>query len=107
MAKGILIVETYPGTAVSVDEYHKWYTETHLPEIVGLPGFVAARRFEPNGEDGPFVAVYDVDVDDIDEARQTLSSAVDQGKLSLPDGILGSDPGPTVRWMQEIAAYAP
>ena len=26
------------------DEYHTWYTETHLPELLTLPGFVAARR---------------------------------------------------------------
>ncbi len=27
------------------DEFNDWYTNTHLPEVVALPGFVSAQRY--------------------------------------------------------------
>lgn len=105
MARGILLVESYPDSPELVDQYHKWYNETHLPEIVELEGFIAARRFEPVGEGGPFVAVYEFETDDIDSVRDRLSEAVQSGRLSAPEG-LQREPSPKVRWLREFAAYA-
>jgi hypothetical protein len=34
-------------------EYEAWHTFEHVPERVGLPGFVAARRYRRDGPDGP------------------------------------------------------
>jgi hypothetical protein len=34
-------------------EYEAWHTFEHVPERVGLPGFVAARRYRREGPDGP------------------------------------------------------
>ena len=27
------------------DEFHRWYNDEHLPERLGIPGYVSARRF--------------------------------------------------------------
>jgi hypothetical protein len=56
MAKGILYVETRPISPDQEAEYHRWY-ETHLADVVAVDGIVAARRFAPIGDDGPFVAI--------------------------------------------------
>ncbi|MGO1543650.1 MAG: hypothetical protein ACTHXA_04825 [Gulosibacter sp.] len=28
------------------DEFNSWYTDTHLPEVVRIPGFLTAQRYE-------------------------------------------------------------
>src|SRR5882762_2836420 len=45
MAKGVLVVQTAPISPERTQEYHDWYNETHLPEVLSIPGFVQARRF--------------------------------------------------------------
>ena len=43
--KNLLLVLSSPASGRE-DEYHEWYTETHLEEVVATPGFVAAQRVE-------------------------------------------------------------
>ena len=42
---GILAIWHDVGEAIG-DEYERWYFGEHLPERVGVPGFVAGRRYE-------------------------------------------------------------
>lgn len=42
---GILAIWHDVGEAIG-DEYEQWYFGEHLPERVGVPGFVAGRRYE-------------------------------------------------------------
>jgi hypothetical protein len=55
-------------------EYHDWYNNMHIPDILATPGFVSARRYEikefRDGR-GKYLAVYQVDTADID-ATMTL-----------------------------------
>jgi hypothetical protein len=39
-----LIVQSSP-VAGREDDYNRWYENVHIPEVLGLPGFVAAQRF--------------------------------------------------------------
>jgi len=34
-------------------EYHKWYNDTHLAQILSVEGIVSARRFAPRTTRGP------------------------------------------------------
>jgi hypothetical protein len=51
------------------DEYNRWYTEQHLPEVLALPGFVAAQRFRTADFQRPgnapahyrYIAIYEID----------------------------------------------
>ena len=52
MAKGIILVETFPSSPEREQEYNTWYDEVHLPELVALDGFVSARRLRPVDADG-------------------------------------------------------
>jgi len=51
------------------DEFNRWYEDTHLPEVLQVPGFVAGRRYAltgPGAADGPrFLAVYEIETDDL------------------------------------------
>jgi hypothetical protein len=43
MAKGIILVESFPSSPDRDEEYNTWYDEVHLGELVALDGFVSAR----------------------------------------------------------------
>src|SRR5260370_25315733 len=80
--KGILYVETRPASPERAAEYHAWYDDMHLKELVAIDGFVSGRRFAPIGDDGPFVAVYEIEADDLEAARSRLTEAVQAGKVT-------------------------
>jgi hypothetical protein len=102
MAKGILLVETRPASPDQVEAYHEWYNETHIGQILGVDGFVSARRLESLGEDGAFVAIYEIEADDLDTARANLQEATPSH--APPVGV-SLDPLPTARYFKEIGFF--
>lgn len=42
-------------------EFNRWYNEEHIPELMALPGFLSARRFEVEGEGHKFLAIYELE----------------------------------------------
>ncbi len=82
MPKGIIYVETMPVSPDREAEYHKWYNDTHLAQILSVEGIVSARRFAPTDGDGPFIAIYELDCDDLDAAVQRLGELGASGKMT-------------------------
>jgi hypothetical protein len=105
MPKGILYIESRPTSPERLGEYHTWYNETHLREVVGLDGFVSARRFSPVDDDGPFVAIYEIEADDLQAVFASLGEAAMRGDLQM-SGAMQMDPPPMVRLLELTAAYA-
>lgn len=70
------------------DEYHRWYDEVHLPDVLSVPGFVRATRYAAvpsvHGELPalPFLAVYEVETDDLAGTLAALRSAARDMELS-------------------------
>ncbi|GAA4553704.1 hypothetical protein [Pseudonocardia xishanensis] len=87
----MLMVFTAPVPGREV-EYHRWYDEIHLDEILALPGFVGARRydFSPAGVRGAAepptgnLAVYELQGDPA-AAVQALVAA--RATLQLSDAL--------------------
>ena len=104
MPKGIMYVETNPVSPDRAAEYHKWYNDTHLAEIVSVDGIVSARRFAPLDGNGPFIAIYELDTDDLAGAVQRLSALGQSGQMSSLEH-LQLDPPPVMHVYREIAAY--
>jgi len=100
MPRGILYVESRPASPEQAAEYHRWYDETHIPEILALDGFVSGRRFGSLGDDGSFVAIYEIDTD-VATARAALAAAGKAGTMTPPAGVR-LDPPPTVRWLDDV-----
>ncbi len=57
------------------EEFNHWYDTVHIPEILQIPGFVAAQRFEFDAEattaqapDYRYLAVYEVEGSGADAA---------------------------------------
>jgi hypothetical protein len=92
MAKHVLLAFT-DAVEGQEDVYNEWYNETHIPEILSVPGIVSARRFRTkivNVAGAPawkYVAIYEVETDDLGGTLKTLGettgeviSALDQSK---------------------------
>src|SRR5262245_43201792 len=106
VAKGILYVETYPASPERTDEYNAWYNDVHLPEICAIEGFVAAQRYAPVDGNGPYVAVYDLEGDDLQAVQARLGETMAAGKMTLSD-VLAMDPPPVMRLLELTAAHEP
>jgi hypothetical protein len=104
VTKGIIYLETMPVSADREAEYHKWYNDTHLAEICSVDGIVSARRFAPTDGTGPFIAIYELDCDDLDAVVQRLGELGASGKMSSLK-LLNMDKPPIPKVYRQIGSY--
>jgi len=76
------------------DEFNKWYSEEHLPDVLGVDGIIAAQRFEFVGSnssaDPPqrYLALYEVEAADHEEAIAKLNAALSEpGRMRLSGSL--------------------
>lgn len=50
--------------------FNRWYNEEHLPELMALPGFISARRFEVDGEGQKYLAIYELENEKVFDTPQ-------------------------------------
>jgi hypothetical protein len=103
VAKGIMVVQTGPVSAEREEEYNDWYSNTHIPEILAIPGFVGARRYKLAGGDGSpsYLAVYEIEADDIAAPVKELSARSTSGQHAVSD-VLRRDPPPVVSIYEQV-----
>lgn len=84
--KLIALTNPVPGRE---DEFASWYDDVHLADVLKLPGVTGAERYrlsETQYRDGPHpwasMAVYDVEIDDIDTTFAALRAA--SGTEAMP-----------------------
>jgi hypothetical protein len=70
-------------------EFNVWYNEIHLPDIMQMPGFIRATRYEnadPDAGPGKFLAAYEIESEDIEktlaELRRRVAKLKKQGRIS-------------------------
>jgi hypothetical protein len=88
MPSGILVVQSRPSSSEEAADYHRWYVDVHVPEMLKVDGVVSARRLE--AVDG-----------DVAPAKEALAKARRSGSMSRPVG-LQLDPPPTMRWFRDM-----
>lgn len=42
-------------------EFNAWYNDVHVPEVMDCPGFLTSIRYEEQGVDGKFMAMYQLE----------------------------------------------
>jgi hypothetical protein len=69
------------------DEFNNWYEGTHLGEVLQVPGFVSAQRFEIVGEPSgqKYVAVYEIEGDP--QAALTALYAAVANTMNMSDSM--------------------
>jgi hypothetical protein len=104
MPKGIILVESRPSSPEREQEYNTWYDEVHLGELVALDGFVSARRLRPVDGGGPYVAIYEIEGDDLQAILDNMIA--NAGQLHMSDA-LQLDPAPIPRLLQTTTQCGP
>ncbi|ORW30744.1 hypothetical protein AWB91_17285 [Mycobacterium paraense] len=97
MAKGIMLVESVPSSPDREDEYNTWYDEVHIPQLLELDGIVAARRLRPVDGNGPYVAIYELEGDDLQAILDNMIA--NAGQLRMSDA-LQLNPAPVPRLLE-------
>jgi hypothetical protein len=69
------------------DEFNEWYDNTHINEILAIPGMESGQRFRLPGEPGPnqpyrYLTIYEIETDDLDAVW---------ARLADPSGRVRSD----------------
>jgi hypothetical protein len=102
MPKAIMVVQSGPVSAEREEEYNDWYSGTHIPEILAIPGFAGARRYKAAGDGAPsYLAIYEIEADDIFAPVKELGARSASGRNSKSDA-LRTDPPPVVTIYQPV-----
>ena len=101
MPKAIMVVQTGPVSADREDEYNHWYSGTHIPEILAVPGFVGARRYKLAGDDSTpsYLAIYEIEADDVFAPVKELGARSASGQQRRRPG---TDPPPVVTIYHQV-----
>jgi hypothetical protein len=76
-------------------EFNDWYQNTHLKQIVSIKSFAQAQRFRfqtsiiPGAPDpARYMAIYDIETDDINAALGAMGELAASGRMPLPDSMV-------------------
>ena len=82
--KLIALTTPLPGRE---DEYHDWYNNVHLPELVNQFGMKGAQRYQLvakliGSDTNQFMAIYDVETDDPEGFMAKLGAFAQSGGMT-------------------------
>jgi hypothetical protein len=89
----VLMVLSNP-TEGEDEAYNDWYTNTHLAEVISIPGFIAAQRFKltdaqiagfPSSAH-TYLSIYEIEGDP-GKAFDQLVDELQSGRMELPASI--------------------
>jgi hypothetical protein len=94
MAKNYKLIVFTNAAAGKDKEFNDWYQNTHLQQIVSIKSFKQAQRFRFNtnivpGSADPsrYLAVYDIETDDINASLKAMNDLAASGRMPLPDSM--------------------
>ena len=92
-------------------EFEEWYETTHIPQIrAAVPSITAVSRFErvdpeSAGPSHRYLAVYELDDDDIPAAAAALADAGAAGRLEMTTAMDMTGQPPAAQWFREVPRY--
>jgi hypothetical protein len=97
MPKAVLLSFTGVSDPAREAEFDQWYDNVHLTEVCETPGIVSARRFRASSVQRPglvgdlprYLAMYELDTDDVHATMDALQERVRAGEVTAPpEGLL-------------------
>lgn len=85
----LFMVRSNPKTGQET-AFNDWYSDVHLPEVLGIRGFLSAQRFTLNAaqvqsdQAQSYLAIYEIDTDNVPGTLEQLSKAT---WLNMSDAI--------------------
>jgi hypothetical protein len=92
-----------PSDPSTEAEYHRWYTQVHIPQLLAhVPGIRSAARYQCGGDAPPhrYLVVYEVDGEE-EEIRQAIAARIGNGTLERSPA-LQLDPPPVMLFVDPI-----
>jgi len=94
MARHILLVLSNAANGRD-EEFNDWYTDVHLTDVLKVDGFVAAQRFRlgdaqlrpDQATPHRYLAVYEIEAEDVQQPLEALTAAVSSGAMRLSDTL--------------------
>jgi hypothetical protein len=94
MAKYTFVVMSNPTTPGQEAEFNEWYNKVHIPDVLNVPGFVAAQRFklaDTQFADGKpahrYLALYEIETEDIKGSFNELQKRVGTADMFMSPAI--------------------
>jgi hypothetical protein len=96
-AKKQVMIVLSNAVAGRESEYNEWYTHVHLPEVLQVPGLVAAQRFKlgkAQREGAPpsqwqYAAIYELETDDPGAAMAEIKRQTLTGEIRVSTAVTG------------------
>jgi hypothetical protein len=91
MTRHLLLVTTKAAEGRD-DEYHTWYDQVHVADVLAIPGVIGAQRFDtvPTGAgDQPpaeYLAVYELDREPAEVVTELMARFGD-GRMKMSDAM--------------------
>jgi hypothetical protein len=94
MPKALMVVASNPTDSAHEAEFNEWYTNTHLDDVLKVAGFTVARRYAlsdarpmvgTTASPYRYLAIYDVESDDLQQSGRDLQAALDSGAIPLSE----------------------
>lgn len=93
MARYVFVVLTNASGGRD-DEFNDWYNGRHIPDVLQIPGFVAAQRFrladaQMNDMSSPwrYLALYEIETADLAGALKELTARVGTPAMVMSDTL--------------------
>ena len=72
------------------EEYHDWYNNTHLPELINKFGMAGAQRYKlvaklMGSDENEYMAIYDIEADDPMALLGAMGQAAQAGEMTQSD----------------------
>ncbi len=89
MARWLIVVQVNCTDPEKEKEFHDWYDNVHVPDVLGVPGIVRVTRFEnvtPGEQVSKFFTLLEVEADDVWQVTTALQENRDkvekEGRMS-------------------------
>ncbi|MFW0782882.1 hypothetical protein AAFP35_00035 [Gordonia sp. CPCC 206044] len=95
-ANAVLLAFVRPADTSDEQELNRWYDEIHIPQLIErVPGVLGARRYRIDADQGaetpapanPYLAIYEIDPDDVSGTVDRINAALADGTLEMTTAI--------------------
>ena len=94
MPRALYTVHSRPSSPEREDEYNDWYDNVHLPDLLNVKGVVGASRYrvakaqQGGPVEGPqYLAIYEVDIEDVQDFFDDMMRAATDGSMRMSDAL--------------------
>jgi hypothetical protein len=83
------------------EEFNRWYDQTHIPDVLKIPGFISARRFSLSGHQLPgfaapgfqYLTIWDLEADDLALPLAAMAAAVGTPEMPISKAMVVTGDG--------------